>query len=379
MSNEVKSENADSQKVPAINTNITPEAFAAQRAEAKVAASQPEPKSEELEPQEVEAEVTDDMEGSEAEVETPVDTEVTEDEQSEEAESEDVHSKEIDLDDIESLSIEDLDALKKKLGGKGTLARFAELTSKRKQAEERLTAIEAKLNDNKPKEDPLAVKKEENNPYADINTIEDLRDKAREVDDAIEWAEEVLDSNEDAGSDDSVAVIDNNDVTKGQVKKVLRDARKARKEHLPNQLQAIQAVETRKAQKEQMTASARKELPWLEGEDNDVKRQYEILVNQDVIKQAVKAVPDLEPYMDYMIAHAASSIYGRKEIKMDAKSKPAINAPSNPGSNAAGAERPEARSLKEIKAVQSKFKGSGNPNDFVAFRTAQLSKRANLS
>ena len=80
-----------------------------------------------------------------------------------------------------------------------------------------------------------------------------------------------------------------------------------------------------------------------------------------------------------MIAHAASSIYGRKEIKMDAKSKPAINAPSNPGSNAAGAERPEARSSKEIKAVQSKFKGSGNPNDFVAFRTAQLSKRANLS
>ena len=379
MSNEVKSENADSQKVPAINTNITPEAFAVQRAKAKVAASQPEPKPKELEPQEVEAEVTDDMEGSEAEVETPVDTEVTEDEQSEEAESEDVHSKEIDLDDIESLSIEDLDALKKKLGGKGTLARFAELTSKRKQAEERLTAIEAKLNDNKPKEDPLAVKKEEKNPYADINTIEDLRDKAREVDDAIEWAEEVLDSNEDAGSDDSVAVIDNNDVTKGQVKKVLRDARKARKEHLPNQLQAIQAVETRKAQKEQMTASARKELPWLEGEDNDIKRQYEILVNQDVIKQAVKAVPDLEPYMDYMIAHAASSIYGRKEIKMDAKSKPAINAPSNPGSNAAGAERPEARSSKEIKAVQSKFKGSGSPIDFVALRTAQLSKQANLS
>ena len=209
MSNEVKSENADSQKVPAINTNITPEAFAAQRAEAKVAASQPEPKPKKLEPQEVEAEVTDDMEGSEAEVETPVYTEVTEDEQSEEAESEDVHSKEIDLDDIESLSIEDLDALKKKLGGKGTLARFAELTSKRKQAEERLTAIEAKLNDNRPKEDPLAVKKEEKNPYADINTIEDLRDKAREIDDAIEWEEEVLDSNEDAGSDDSVAVIDN--------------------------------------------------------------------------------------------------------------------------------------------------------------------------
>lgn len=378
MSNEVKSENADSQKVPAINTNITPEAFAVQRAEALVAASRPEPKPKKLEPQEVEAEVTDDMEGSEAEVETPVDTEVTEDEQSEEAESEDVHSKKIDLDDIESLSIEDLDALKKKLGGKGTLARFAELTSKRKQAEERLTAIEAKLNDNRPKEDPLAVKKEEKNPYADINTIEDLRDKAREVDDAIEWAEEVLDSNEDAGSDDFVALIDNNDVTKGQVKKVLRDARKARKEHLPNQLQAIQAVETRKAQKEQMNASARKELPWLEGEDNDVKRQYEILVNQDVIKQAVKAVPDLEPYMDYMIAHAASSIYGRKEIKMDAKSKPAINAPSNPGSNAAGAERPEARSLKEIKAVQSKFKGSGSPIDFVALRTAQLSKQANL-
>ena len=378
MSNEVKSENADSQKVPAINTNITPEAFAVQRAKAKVAASQPEPKPKKLEPQEVEAEVTDDMEGSEAEAETPVDTEVTEDEQSEEAESEDVHSKEIDLDDIESLSIEDLDALKKKLGGKGTLARFAELTSKRKQAEERLTAIEAKLNDNRPKEDPLAVKKEEKNPYADINTIEDLRDKAREIDDAIEWAEEVLDSNEDAGSDDFVAVIDNNDVTKGQVKKVLRDARKARKEHLPNQLQAIQAVETRKAQKEQMTASARKELPWLEGEDNDVKRQYEILVNQDLIKQAVKAVPELEPYMDYMIAHAASSIYGRKEIKMDAKSKPAINAPSNPGSNAAGAERPEARSLKEIKAVQSKFKGSGSPIDFVALRTAQLSKQANL-
>lgn len=381
MSNKVQSTNADVQKVPAVKSNITPEAFALLRAQSMETVAEPEPKVEESGQEEVpDTEVDTEKEGVEAEVEDntvaeEVGTEA--EEETPEAEVPEVLSKDIDLDDIEALSVEDLDALKNKLGGKGTVARFAELTSKRKQAEERLTALETQMSQQQPKADPLAVKKTETNPYADIDNLEGLQAKAREIDEAIEWAEEVLDSNEDAGSDDSVAVIDQNDVTKGQVKKVLRDARKARKNHLPDQLAAIQAVEGRNSLKTQMNDAARKELSWLDGEDNDTRKQYEALKDSPVITAAIKATPDLEPYMDYMIAHASNSIYGRKEIPVS-KSKPAVTAPSNPGSSVAATERPEGRSNKKVQASEAQFKKTGDPKDYIAFREAQFSNRKSI-
>jgi hypothetical protein len=223
--------------------------------------------------------------------------------------AEEVPSKNLDL---ESMSEEELRELAEKLGSRA-VARYGELTAKRKQAEERLAALEAQMAQ-RDAPNPLASDKVEKNPYADLSTIDDLRAKSREVDEAIEWAEDILDSNEHLAYDDVVLVHNGQDITKAKVKQILRDSRKAAKTYLPAQLKEVQASQQREVAEQQMEASARKELSWMEGEDNDTRKQYETLRSSPILQKAVKAVPELKPYMNYMVAHAANSIYGRKSI-----------------------------------------------------------------
>jgi len=367
MINEVTTTNADVDKVPAVKSNITAEMFASQRVAARMKAQKPDATPDK-------PELKDSLEPKEPHRET----ESKEPEELEEPKAEevqDVHSKEIDLG---TMSEAELRELADKLGSRA-VARFGELTAKRKQAEERLAVLEAKLNEvQQPKIDPLITKKTEINPYANIKTLPDLQAKARELDEAIEWAEDVLWNNDHMAADDSVAVVDGNDVSKAQVRKVFRDAQKARKEHLPAQLAFLRAKEQRNALKGQMTAAAHKELLWLDGEDNDVRKQYEALRESPVLRQAVEAVPELEPYMEYMVAHAANSIYGRKEIRIDSKPSLSADPPYNPGSSSAGSERPESKTTKVIKDIQNRFKTTGDAKDFVALRTEQLSKRKSI-
>jgi len=298
--------------------------------------------------------------------------EIPSDEPNEEAK--DVPSKNIDL---ENMSEEELRELADKLGSRA-VARYGELTAKRKAAEERLTALEAEMA-RRDAPNPLASNKVEKNPYADLATIEDLQAKAREVDEAIEWAEDVLDQNDHLSYDDVVVTIDGNEITKGKVKQVLRDSRKAAKTYLPAQLQEVQASQQRTVLEQQMEESARKELPWLDGDDNDTRKQYETLKQSPVLAKAVKAVPELKPYMNYMLAHASNSMYGRKEIPLT-ESKPAgqIKPPSSPNSRAAQTEQPEGRTSKAEKEVRASFEQSGSTEDFIRLRTAQLNKRKTL-
>jgi hypothetical protein len=184
----------------------------------------------------------------------------------------DVLSKEVDLD---SMSEQELRELADKLGSRA-VARFGELTAKRKHAEEQLTALRQELaarNDKGPLDNP----KIENNPFSDIDSVEKLQGKAKEIDEAIEWAEDILWNNDHMAADDAVAEVDGKEITKSQVRRVLRDAQKARKDYLPAQLSEVKAREQRSFTKQQFVEAINKELHWMSGEDNDVRKQYEIL------------------------------------------------------------------------------------------------------
>ena len=239
--------------------------------------AQAEPQEEEVQEvsEEVEEEAAEEV-AEETEEETQEETEETTEEP-----SEDVLSQ-LDLDDM---SEEELRELAEKLGSRA-VARYGELTAKRKAAEERLASLEASL---KEKPNPLdAPKKVENNPFSNLDTVEKLQEKAEEVSGIVEWAEDVLFESDAYAADDVVTEVEGKEMTKADVRKALLQARKAQKTFLPDQLRVLQT----QAQSEQMSqafeAQAKQELEWLQGEDNDTRKQYEAVVGDKRFKDHKK-------------------------------------------------------------------------------------------
>jgi len=304
MNTEVTTGIAEPEDTTAEKTNITAEDFAIQRL------GQPTPQPEEQEAPEVEEEVTDEIAEEEAEeVEEAV--EDTEDE-TPEAESDEQVLSQIDLDEMSEVELREL---ADKLGSRA-VARFGELTAKRKAAEEKLQQIEARLSAEQ--NNPLKPKKEvTNNPFANVETLEELQSKATDASNVIEWAEDIMFNADGYEADDVVTEVEGKEMTKADVRNALLQARKARDKFLPDRLEKIQAVEQSKQMQEHLTAQAEAELPWMKGEDNDTRREYEAIMSDPRVDTLMANLPpDVKAQMPYLLAHAANSIYGRKAVKV---------------------------------------------------------------
>jgi hypothetical protein len=275
--------------------------------------------------------------------------------------------------DLGEMSDVELRELSDKLGSRA-VARFGELTAKRKQAEEQIAALQSELN-KRNQESPLEVKSVEKNPYAALDTVESLQAKASEVTDVIEWAEDKLDQADHLAHDDIVTTVDGRDMTKADIKAALKNARKAKDKFLPAQLQELQARENRSQLKKSFDEHARKELDWLNGEDNDTRKQYEAMLGDKRLTKLLEADPDIAPQLPYILAHAANSMYGRKSIPLT-DAKPKITPPSSPTSSTGSSEKPEARSSKAISETVKRFSSTGSVSDYAAMRALQLSKRS---
>lgn len=275
--------------------------------------------------------------------------------------------------ELSELSDEDIAELAQK-GKSGLLKRIAELTAKRKLAEEKAAQLEAYMaqqQNNKPLEPKV-----ENNPYANIASIEDLGKKAQEVNDVVEWAEDVLDRAETLGYEDIAATVDGRELTKAQVKETLRNARKARDKYLPAQKKEIEAVMQRKGLRSAFEQQAVKELDWLASqEDNDIKRQFFAMLNDPRLKDAEKVLPEVAPQLPYILAHAANSMFARKVIPMDGKPSPKLTPPGAPSNAVAAGDRTPTAGERNVKEVSKRLADSGSVSDFIALRAAQLSKR----
>jgi len=273
---------------------------------------------------------------------------------------------------LDEMSEEDLRDLSDKLGSKA-VARFGELTAKRKQAEEKLAELQKQLSENKDDilNKPKAI---ENNPYSSLKTVEELQNKNQELNDIITWAEETLFESDGYSADDVVTEVEGKEVTKAQVRKSLLQARKARDQFLPDQLNQVQKIETSKQVKEAFAQQAEKELSWMTGDDNDTRRNYEAMLNDKRFINLQETVdPDISAQLPYIIAHAANSIYGRKLIK-DTKSVN-LNPPKTGATSAPTVSRTK-KSQKALADLNSRFKNSGSKGDFISLRTAQLSKQS---
>ena len=272
--------------------------------------------------------------------------------------------------DLSELSDDDIAELAQK-GKSGLLKRIAELTAKRKIAEEKTAQMEAYLQQQK--KDPFE-QKVENNPYAQIKTIEDLSKKSQEIGEVIEWAEDVLDKADHLGYEDIAANVDGNDLTKAQVKDHLRRARKARDKYLPAQKKELDLTEKRRGLKVAFEQQAVKELDWLaSSEDSDMKRQYQAMMADPRLKNIEDVVPDIAAQLPYLLAHATASIYGRKLISL--AQQPKVTPPGSPDGTAANGGRAEKPMDRIAKEASQRLADSGSVSDFVALRTAKLSQR----
>mgnify|MGYP003665730681 FL=1 len=362
MNNEVTTGDAETENSTAEKTNISAEDFAIQRL------GQPAPEPQEEETPEVEEEVADEIATEEEEGSEESD-ESTEDEEPK-AESEEQVLSQIDLDEM---SEEELRELADKLGSRA-VARFGELTAKRKAAEEKLQQIEAKLSAEQ--NNPLQPKKEvKNNPFDAVDTLEDLQSKATDASNVIEWAEDIMFNADGYEADDVVTEVEGKEMTKADVRNALLQARKARDKFLPARLEEIQKVEQSKQMQEHLSAQAEAELPWMTGEDNDTRREYEAIMKDPRVDTLMTNLPaDVKAQMPYLLAHAANSIYGRKEVK-SGKSNVRLNPSNTSTPNAAGSEKPSSRTNKSIKNLSTQFRQSGQKDDFITLRTLQLKNK----
>jgi hypothetical protein len=281
--------------------------------------------------------------------------------------------KKLDDLNIDELTDDDIRELAEK-GKSGLLKRIAELTAKRKAAEEQLAAIKAEQG--KKQEDPLKSKVQElPAEFKKLQSIEEIQAKASEVEKTIEEAEDLLWANEHMAADDVILNVEGKEYTKAQVRAVLRLNQKIRSQFLPARLSEVQESQARKTLRSQYLEQAKKELDWLGEEQNDIKMQFETLRESPVLKKAVQATPELEPYMEYMVAHAANSMFSRKPIALDSKPQVSPKPNTPPSTGAARAEQPESRLHKSLKDSESRFKTSGKEEDFIAMRAAKLANR----
>ena len=88
------------------------------------------------------------------------------------------------------------------------------------------------------------------------------------------------------------------------------------------------------------------------------------------------ADPDVGAQLDYLIAHAANSIYNRKPIA-NSPTSPKLNPPKTGTTSASTPEKTMNKSAKAIKDLSQRFKTSGNKSDFITLRTLQIKNKNN--
>lgn len=285
------------------------------------------------------------------------------------------HKADVLSKDIADLTDEEIAELAQK-GKSGLLKRIAELTAKRKMAEEEAQRLKQAIAQ---QQQQLPEPKVENNPYGNIEKMEDLQAKNEEVGNLIEFLEDAMFKSEDLSAEDPAAVVDGRQLTKAEVRDALRNARRARDKFIPAQFKELQARIERMSLEQAFKAQAAKELSWLNGEDNDTRKNFEAMVKDPRLQKLKERVPELAPQVDYLIAHAANSMYGRRAVEGGisgvSAAKPAINPPSTPRTTAAAPERADARVDKAMQDVKSRFSKTGSTSDWIALRAAQLAKR----
>ena len=284
--------------------------------------------------------------------------------------------------ELEDLTDEELALLSKTLGPKKAISRFAELTSEKRAAEaeaERAKAEVATLRAQlagRAQEVPEPLK---DNPYATIKDAKELAAKVKELDGQIEWAEATLDDAADIRGDDIAVTVGENSYTKKQLREYLRKVRKDQKEYLPDVARRLAIADEAKRFRGAVEGQLKKEFNWMDNKEDKRKQHFDAVMADPRIKRLEEVAPEVAAQMPYFFAHAAQSMYARREIPLDDTSKRKEEPPDNPSGGAAASRSPEKTKTKAEKDLDSKFRETGKDSDFISLRAERIAQRRRLS
>lgn len=283
------------------------------------------------------------------------------------------------LSQFENLSDEDREKLIREFGTRSA-KRIGQLTSRLKQEAEERARLQAKLderaNDN-PFEKPAKV---ENNPFSDLDTFESLQEKAQELSQIDEWADNLLWEHANADPDDVIVTEGGNELTKKQVREYQLNARKGIKTFLPARLKDLQKAELAKQQEQAINQMVSKELPWLSDEESETHKAYKATLENPIIQQIRDKVPEIAPQLNAILAHAINSMSSTSKKKVKTAVQPAKpikqSPPSNPQGNlGARMSTPNDKLSKQLNELSKRYQESGSIVDYQALRAAQIANR----
>jgi len=282
---------------------------------------------------------------------------------------------------LDNASPEQIRALAQK-GQSRLLDRVSELTRRAKDAEEKLA--QAQPQKQQGVEDQLQPAPDDDRPnqFSDVDSIQGLQEKVKEVDEVIEWAEDLLFMAEESRPDEVLTTVNGNQMTKADVRAALKQSQKAKQKDIPARARQLQEGQQRVQERKQYEEAARSQLPWMADEESDIKRTYDAMMADPRVAKLEEKLPELSSQFPFLIAHAANSIAqasgnnggGKPEANGSTKA-PRPKPPASPNTSASGGGRPPTRVAKALKEQQERAQKTRSFNDFVNYRAAQLSNR----
>jgi hypothetical protein len=301
-----------------------------------------------------ESELDAEVELEEQETEPEDDTEYADEE-------EEASPEEAEL-DLLDLSTEQIQELAKK-GKSRLLQRVGELTAQKRQLEEKLQLQAAAK--------PTKEIPQDENPFRNISDPKELVAKYGELEQVLDDTDAILEEHEDYGPDDIITVGDR-EFTKREIRKANRNARESITKFIPAQEKQIAKIQQLTQMEEQYSAAAKNEVPDILDLDSEVGSKFHAMMQDPIAQQVKSQIPELGYQLEYLLAHAANSIYG--------KGKPRINVAAvgsklriNPSPSPTGASAVNTRSSKPKKAAEaySKFEQSQSVDDWISARIAK--------
>jgi hypothetical protein len=122
----------------------------------------------------------------------------------------------------------------------------------------------------------------------------------------------------------------------------------------------------------QYSEAARKEVPEIQDEESEIGKNYKVLVEDPLVSRVKREIPEIGMQIEYILAHAARSIFGKKAkaIQAGAGNKLKVSPPASPVGS--GSVKSGSNAKAKVKDAYSRFETTGSVDDWVASRIAKL-------
>ena len=340
---------------PEPSENLSYEQFIALRS-----ASQEEPETpEETEETTEETEEVEELEESSQETETE-DAEETEEEASEEEETETAPI------DLESLSAEEIQSLARKARSR-LLKDLGRFKGEAKVLRQELEALKEQTAKPLP---PAVPQAEIPEVFRNLKSMEEIAAKHAEMEKVAEDADRLLDESEGYGPDEEFE-FGGATFTRNNVKAAKRTALAAITKYLPAMHREVVVSEQRKNLKAQFEERIPKELPEVANKESESGKLYHAMIADPLVARIRETVPDIDPQLDYLLAHAARSISAGAKLvqpKVVTGKAPQAKVPESPAGSAAARTGIKTAS-KAAEAAKAQWEKTGSTEDWQAWKT----------